>query len=52
MAGMVWVRDLVGRGDDDLLRITNFGKKALAEVRENLETSGLGLGMRFDLPRG
>ena len=51
-AGIVTVRDLVSRGDDDLLRITNFGKKALAEVRENLETSGLGLGMRFDLPRG
>jgi DNA-directed RNA polymerase subunit alpha len=51
-AGIVTVRDLVSRGDDDLLRITNFGKKALAEVRENLEASGLGLGMRFDLPRG
>ena len=51
-AGIVTVRDLVARTDDDLLKITNFGKKALAEVREQLEGSGLGLGMRFDLPRG
>jgi DNA-directed RNA polymerase subunit alpha len=51
-AGIVTVRDLVARSDDDLLKITNFGKKALAEVREQLEASGLGLGMRFDLPRG
>ena len=51
-AGIVTVRDLVARGDDDLLKITNFGKKALAEVKEHLEASGLGLGMRFDLPRG
>jgi len=51
-AGVVTVRDLVARSDEDLLKITNFGKKALAEVREQLEASGLGLGMRFDLPRG
>jgi DNA-directed RNA polymerase subunit alpha len=51
-AGIMTVRDLVARGDDDLLKITNFGKKALAEVHEKLETSGLSLGMRFDLPRG
>jgi DNA-directed RNA polymerase subunit alpha len=51
-AGIMTVRDLVARGDDDLLKITNFGKKALAEVHEKLEASGLSLGMRFDLPRG
>jgi DNA-directed RNA polymerase subunit alpha len=51
-AGIMTVRDLVARDDDDLLKITNFGKKALAEVREKLEASGLSLGMRFDLPRG
>jgi DNA-directed RNA polymerase subunit alpha len=51
-AGIMSVRDLVARDDDDLLKITNFGKKALAEVREKLEASGLSLGMRFDLPRG
>ena len=51
-AGIMTVRDLVARNDDELLKITNFGKKALAEVREKLEASGLSLGMRFDLPRG
>jgi DNA-directed RNA polymerase subunit alpha len=51
-AGIATVRDLVSRGDEDLLKITNFGKKALAEVREHLEGTGLSLGMRFDLPRG
>ncbi len=51
-AGIMTVRDLVARDDDELLKITNFGKKALAEVREKLEASGLSLGMRFDLPRG
>ncbi len=51
-AGIMTVRDLVAHGDDDLLQITNFGKKALAEVHEKLEASGLSLGMRFDLPRG
>ena len=51
-AGIVTVRDLVSRDDNDLLKITNFGKKALAEVKDHLEGLGLSLGMRFDLPRG
>ncbi len=50
-AGIETVRDLVGRGEDELGEIPGFGKKALAEVREKLETLGLGLGVRFDLPR-
>lgn len=50
-AGIETVRDLVSAGEDDLNRISGFGKKALTEVREKLETLGLGLGMRFDLPR-
>ncbi len=50
-AGIETVRDLVSAGEDDLANISGFGKKALTEVREKLETLGLGLGMRFDLPR-
>ena len=50
-AGIETVRDLVGRGEDDLADLSGFGKKALSEVRERLEALGLGLGMRFDLPR-
>ena len=45
------VRELVATGDDELIAIPGFGKKALAEVREKLEALGLGLGVRFDLPR-
>ncbi len=50
-AGIETVRDLVGTTEDDLVKIQGFGKKALNEVREKLETLGLGLGVRFDLPR-
>jgi DNA-directed RNA polymerase subunit alpha len=50
-AGIETVRDLVSASEDDLDKIAGFGKKALTEVREKLETLGLGLGMRFDLPR-
>jgi DNA-directed RNA polymerase subunit alpha len=49
--GIVSVRDLVAHGEDELLKVSGFGKKALAEVRERLEAQGLSLGMRFDLPR-
>lgn len=45
------VRDLVSRGEDELLGVSGFGKKALAEVKEKIEAMGLSLGMRFDLPR-
>ena len=50
-AGIETVRDLVGTDEDDLEKIQGFGKKALTEVREKLETLGLGLGVRFDLPQ-
>lgn len=50
-AGIETVRDLVSRGEDELLGVSGFGKKALAEVKEKIEAMGLSLGMRFDLPR-
>jgi DNA-directed RNA polymerase subunit alpha len=49
--GILTVRDLVTCSDDDLLKVPGFGKKALAEVREQLEASGLSLAMRLDLPK-
>jgi DNA-directed RNA polymerase subunit alpha len=49
-AGIMTIRDLVARGDEELLAVQGFGKKALGEVRERLESMGLSLGMRFDLP--
>lgn len=50
-AGVHTVRDLVSRGEEDLLNAPGFGKKALSEVRAKLEAMGLSLAMRFDLPR-
>jgi len=50
-AGIENVRDLAAASEDELERISGFGKKALTEVREKLEALGLGLGVRFDLPQ-
>jgi len=50
-AGIATLRDLVAKGEDDLRALPGFGHKALTEVCERLEAMGLGLGMRFDLPR-
>jgi DNA-directed RNA polymerase subunit alpha len=50
-AGIAHVRELAATSEDELIAIPGFGKKALAEVREKLEALGLGLGVRFDLPR-
>jgi DNA-directed RNA polymerase subunit alpha len=50
-AGISTVRELAATGEEELIAIPGFGKKALTEVREKLEALGLGLGVRFDLPR-
>lgn len=41
------VRDLVGRTEDQLLEVRNFGETTLNEVREKLADLGLRLGMRL-----
>jgi DNA-directed RNA polymerase subunit alpha len=41
------VRDLVGRTEEQLMEVRNFGETTLAEVREKLGDIGLRLGMRF-----
>lgn len=41
------VRDLVGRSEDQLLEVRNFGETTLNEVRERLADLGLRLGMRL-----
>ncbi len=43
------LRDLVSRNEKDMLDIRNFGEKSLKEVREKLESMGLGFGMNVDL---
>jgi len=49
-AGIDSVRDLVAYQEDELRKVPGFGPKALSEVQQELETKGLSLGMRFDLP--
>ena len=46
------VRDLVGRTEEQLLEVRNFGETTLAEVREKLSDIGLRLGMRLSAPAG
>lgn len=40
------VRDLVGRTEDQLLEVRNFGETTMTEVRQKLDELGLHLGMR------
>jgi len=42
------VGDLVLRGEQEMLRTPNFGRKSLNEIKEVLENMGLGLGMQLD----
>ena len=44
--GITTVRDLVGRSQDELLTVRNFGETTLDEVNERLESLGLRLGMK------
>ena len=44
--GITTVRDLVGRSEDELLTVRNFGETTLVEVRERLDTMGLRMGMK------
>ena len=43
---IVTVRELVGRSEDQLLEVRNFGETTLTEVQEKLRDLGLHLGMR------
>jgi DNA-directed RNA polymerase subunit alpha len=43
------LRDLVSRGEKEMVEIRNFGEKSLKEVRDKLEVLGLGFGMNLDL---
>ena len=42
------VGDLIQRTNDDLIKIPNFGKKSLGELRHVLAARGLHLGARLD----
>ena len=41
------IRELVQKTEPEMLRTKNFGRKSLNEIKEILQTMGLGLGMRL-----
>lgn len=44
-AGIEKIYELVQRTEEDLLKTKNFGRKSLAEIKENLQNLGLGLNL-------
>ena len=44
------IRELVQKSEPEMLRTKNFGRKSLNEIKEILQSMGLGLGMRLDRP--
>ncbi len=53
-ADIKYIGELVQRTEQDMLRIKNFGRKSLNEIKEVLADMGLSLGMRLENlpPRG
>ncbi len=49
-ANIQTIRELVQKTEAEMLRTKNFGRKSLNEIKEILQSLGLGLGMRFDQP--
>ncbi|KYH12402.1 DNA-directed RNA polymerase subunit alpha [Neorickettsia sp. 179522] len=45
---IVYIRDLVSRTEADLLKAPNFGRRSLEEVKKELFSKGLSLGMDLD----
>jgi len=45
------IRELVQKGEGDMLKTKNFGRKSLNEIKEILATLGLSLDMRLDQPK-
>jgi DNA-directed RNA polymerase subunit alpha len=42
------IAELVQKNDSEMLKTRNFGRKSLNEIKEILESMGLGLGMKLD----
>ena len=47
-ANISTIGELVQKSEADMLRTKNFGRKSLTEIKEILESMGLGFGMRMD----
>jgi len=45
---IVYVGDLVGRTEAEMLKTSNFGRKSLNELKDNLKTMGLSFGMKLE----
>ncbi|MDR3078833.1 MAG: DNA-directed RNA polymerase subunit alpha [Rickettsiales bacterium] len=45
--GIRYIGDLVRKSEADMLRLPNFGKKSLNELKENLKVLGLGFDMKI-----
>lgn len=47
-AGIKRVIDLVNHNEDDVLKIKNFGRKSLNEIKDSMKSFGLSFGMNID----
>jgi DNA-directed RNA polymerase subunit alpha len=47
-ANIQTIGELIQKTEQEMLRTKNFGRKSLSEIKEILQTMGLGLGMRVD----
>jgi len=47
-AGIRYVGELVQRTEQDLMKMKNFGRKSLKEIKDTLAERGLSLGMRLE----
>ncbi len=47
-ANIQTIRDLVVKSESDMMKVKNFGRKSLEEIKDILETMGLQFGMRED----
>ncbi len=47
-ANITTIAELVQKGDGEMLKTRNFGRKSLNEIKEILEDMGLGLGMKLE----
>src|SRR5216117_638149 len=47
-ANIITVGQLAQKTEQEMLKYRNFGKKSLNEIKEKLQSLGLGLGMKFD----
>lgn len=45
---ILYIADLVKKSENEMLKLTNFGRKSLNELKENLKTMGLSFGMNLD----